>query len=174
MSAFDARADEFAAVAHSIWQYAELGYLEQQSSALLQEQLAAADFRIEQGVAGIPTAFIAERGSGRPVVALLAEFDALPGLSQQAVADVNWMVPTSDLGTATWVPGTASHSWQAVAVGGTDIGNKGMLVAAKVLALTAVDLFLRPDLSTRLCWGIGSRRWTIGSSGWPDSGIRVG
>ena len=78
----------------------------------------------------------------RPVVALLAEFDALPGLSQQAVADVNWMVPTSDLGTATWVPGTASHSWQAAAVGGTDIGNKGMLVAAKVLALTAVDLFL--------------------------------
>ena len=93
--------------------------------------MAAADFRIEQGVAGIPTAFIAERGSGRPVVALLAEFDALPGLSQQAVADVNWMVPTSDLGTATWVPGTASHSWQAVAVGGTDIGIKGMLVAAR-------------------------------------------
>jgi len=118
MSAFDARADEFAAVADSIWQYAELGYLEQQSSVLLQEQLAAAVFRIEQGVAGIPTAFIAERGSGRPVVALLAEFDALPGLSQQAVADVNWMVPTSDLGTATWVPCTASHSWQAVAVGG--------------------------------------------------------
>ena len=87
MSAFDARADELAAVAHSIWQYAELGYLEQQSSALLQEQLAAADFRIEQGVAGIPTAFIAERGSGRPVVAVLAEFDALPGLSQQAVAE---------------------------------------------------------------------------------------
>lgn len=143
--------------------------------------MAAADFRIEQGVAGIPTAFIAERGSVRPVVALLAEFDALPGLSQQAVAerrprvaDVSWMVPTSDLGTATWVPGTASHSWQAAAVGGTDIGNKGMLVAAKVLALTAVDLFLRPDLSTRLCWGIGSRRWAIGSSGWPDSGIWVG
>ena len=116
------------------------------------------------------------------MVALLAEFDALPGLSQQAVADVNWMVPTSDLGTATWVPCTASHSWQAVAVGGTDIGIKGMLVAAKVSDLTAVDLFLRPELvvagrtelSTRLCWGIGSRLWTIGSGGWPDSGIRVG
>jgi len=87
VAAIDARADEFAAVAHSIWQYAELGYLEQQSSALLQVQLAVADFRIEQGVAGIPTAFIAERVSGRPVVALLAEFDALPGLSQQAVAE---------------------------------------------------------------------------------------
>ena len=87
VAAIDARADEFAKVAHSIWEYAELGYLEEQSSALLQQQLKAAGFRIERGVAGIPTAFIAERGSGRPVVALLAEFDALPGLSQQAVAE---------------------------------------------------------------------------------------
>lgn len=85
-AAIDARAAEFAAVAHEIWEYAELGYLEEQSSALLKEQLKAAGFRIESGVAGIPTAFIAERGSGKPVVALLAEFDALPGLSQQAVA----------------------------------------------------------------------------------------
>ena len=47
---------------------------------------------------------------------------------------------------ATWVPGTASHSWQAVAAGGTTIGAKGMVVAAKTLALSAVDLFLRPDV----------------------------
>ncbi|HIG57216.1 MAG TPA: amidohydrolase [Candidatus Latescibacteria bacterium] len=85
-AAIDARADEFAEVAHAIWEYAELGYVEERSSALLQEQLVAAGFRLERGVAGIPTAFIAEYGSGRPVVALLAEFDALPGLSQQAVA----------------------------------------------------------------------------------------
>lgn len=42
------------------------------------------------------------------------------------------------------VPGTPAHSWQAVAAGGTDIGNKGMMVAAKTLALTAIELFLNP------------------------------
>lgn len=60
------------------------------------------------------------------------------------VGDVSWMVPTAGLGTATWVPGTSAHSWQAVAAGGTGIGAKGMLLAAKTLALTAVDLFSNP------------------------------
>jgi aminobenzoyl-glutamate utilization protein B len=57
------------------------------------------------------------------------------------VADVSWMVPTTGLYTATWVPGTPSHSWQALATSGTSIGVKGMLVAAKTLTLTAIDLF---------------------------------
>lgn len=60
------------------------------------------------------------------------------------VGDVSWVVPTIGLSTATWVPGTPPHSWQAVAAGGTSIGNKGMMVAAKVMALTAVDLFSDP------------------------------
>ena len=64
------------------------------------------------------------------------------------VADVSWMVPTGGVRTATWVPGTSAHSWQAIAAGGTTIGEKGMLVAAKTLAMTAVDLFTRPDLVT--------------------------
>jgi aminobenzoyl-glutamate utilization protein B len=55
--------------------------------------------------------------------------------------DVSWMVPTSTLSAATWVPGTAAHSWQAVAAGGTSIGEKGMMVAAKTLAFSAIDLF---------------------------------
>jgi aminobenzoyl-glutamate utilization protein B len=62
------------------------------------------------------------------------------------VADVSWVVPTVGLRTATWVPGTAAHSWQAVAAGGTSIGEKGMIVAAKTMAMTAVDLFTRPEL----------------------------
>lgn len=62
------------------------------------------------------------------------------------VGDVSWAVPTAGLRTATWVPGTAGHSWQAVAAGGTDIGNKGMVNAAKTLAMTAYDLFTNPDL----------------------------
>lgn len=55
--------------------------------------------------------------------------------------DVSWTVPTATLSTATWVPGTSAHTWQAIAAGGTSIGAKGMMVAAKTLALTAVDLF---------------------------------
>jgi aminobenzoyl-glutamate utilization protein B len=62
------------------------------------------------------------------------------------VGDVSWAVPTAGARVATWVPGTSSHSWQAVAAGGTSIGNKGMMVAAKVLARSAVELFLSPDV----------------------------
>jgi aminobenzoyl-glutamate utilization protein B len=62
------------------------------------------------------------------------------------VADVSWVVPTGGLRTATWVPGTPSHSWQAIAAGGTTIGLKGMTVAAKTLAMTAVDLMTNPTL----------------------------
>ncbi len=60
------------------------------------------------------------------------------------VGDVSWVVPTAGLRTATWVPGTASHTWQAVAAGGTEIGIRGMLLAAKVLATTSLDLFNDP------------------------------
>jgi len=62
------------------------------------------------------------------------------------VGDVSWVVPTVGLGAATWVPGTAAHSWQAVAAGGMSIGRRGMLVAAKTIALTAIDLFKKPAL----------------------------
>ncbi|MFT6934632.1 MAG: aminobenzoyl-glutamate utilization protein B, partial [Maribacter sp.] len=57
------------------------------------------------------------------------------------VGDVSFTVPTVGMGAATWVPGTPAHSWQAVAAGGTNIGNKGMMVAAKTLTLTAIELF---------------------------------
>ena len=62
------------------------------------------------------------------------------------VADVSWVVPTVGITTATWVPGTPAHSWQAIAAGGMSIGEKGMIVAAKTLAVTAVDLFTDDDL----------------------------
>jgi aminobenzoyl-glutamate utilization protein B len=71
------------------------------------------------------------------------------GMGSTDVADVSWMVPTAGLRTATWVPGTASHSWQAIAAGGTSIGTKGMMVAAKTLALSAMDLFLQPETITQ-------------------------
>jgi aminobenzoyl-glutamate utilization protein B len=70
-----------------IWHFAEPGYQEQKSSQLLSKMLSDADFEIQEKVAGIPTAFITSMkiGEGKPVLAFLAEFDALPGLSQAAV-----------------------------------------------------------------------------------------
>lgn len=69
----------------TIWKYAEVGYKETQSTALLQSRLKAAGFTIKAGVAGEPTAFVAsfKNGAG-PVIGVLAEYDALPGLSQLA------------------------------------------------------------------------------------------
>ena len=85
LSSLDAKAAAYAGVAKQIWGFAEVGYQETKSSALLQEQLRAAGFKVEAGVAGIPTAFVATIGSGQPVIGILGEFDALPGLSQDAV-----------------------------------------------------------------------------------------
>ena len=62
------------------------------------------------------------------------------------VGDVSWAAPTVGLYTATWVPGTPAHSWQAVAAGGMSIGHKGMLLAAKTLEATGRDLFTDPEL----------------------------
>ncbi|MFV0278515.1 MAG: amidohydrolase, partial [Parahaliea sp.] len=62
------------------------------------------------------------------------------------VGDVSWQVPTAEMRAATWVPGTAPHSWQAIAAGGMSIGHKGMMVAAKTMALTAADLYQDPAL----------------------------
>jgi len=77
--------DRFSQIALDIWGFAEMGYQEEQSSALLQETLAAAGFKITTNVAGIPTAFTAEYGTEGPVIAILGEYDALPGLSQKAI-----------------------------------------------------------------------------------------
>ena len=74
-------------VAKQIWDFAELGYHENKSSALLQAQLKDAGFAIKSGVADEPTAFVASYGEGKPVIAILGEFDALPGLSQKAVPE---------------------------------------------------------------------------------------
>jgi aminobenzoyl-glutamate utilization protein B len=57
------------------------------------------------------------------------------------VGDVSWAVPTVGFRAATWVPGSAAHSWQSTAASGMSIGQKGMIVAAKTLACTALDLF---------------------------------
>jgi aminobenzoyl-glutamate utilization protein B len=79
----------------------------------------------------------------------IGEFKVSPsgvGFGSTDVGDVSWVVPTAGLSTATWVPGTAAHSWQAVAAGGTSIGYKGMMMAAKTLALSMMDVYTNPTL----------------------------
>lgn len=80
------QADAAVALAKEIWNYAELSYEEVRSAAALMEALKKEGFAIEEGIAGIPTAFTAtfQSGSGKPVVGFLAEYDALAGLSQKA------------------------------------------------------------------------------------------
>ena len=85
LSRLNPHAETVTAVADKLWEWAELGYLETQSSALLQDTLATAGFEISAGIGGIPTAFTASFGSGTPVIGIMGEFDALPGISQAAV-----------------------------------------------------------------------------------------
>ena len=75
---------QFENIAMQIWDLAEVGYQEYKSSKLLQDALEDHGFKIQNNVANIPTAFIAEYGSGKPVIAILGEFDALPGVAQSA------------------------------------------------------------------------------------------
>lgn len=84
LASIDAKHDHYARVARQIWDHPELGFQEERSSALLQKTLADAGFSVEAGAAGMPTAFTASYGSGKPVIVLIGEFDALPGLSQAA------------------------------------------------------------------------------------------
>jgi aminobenzoyl-glutamate utilization protein B len=81
------RYDDYKKIALQIWDYAELGYKEVKSASLLQKTLSDAGFTVKAGVADIPTAFVATYGSGSPVIGILAEYDALPGLAQQALPE---------------------------------------------------------------------------------------
>ena len=80
----EAQAEMTSSLSDQIWDWAEVGYQEEKSSGLLQQTLKVEGFDVTAGVAGIPTAFVAEYGTGGPVIALLAEFDALPGVNQDA------------------------------------------------------------------------------------------
>ncbi|MGA1773798.1 MAG: M20/M25/M40 family metallo-hydrolase, partial [Flavobacteriaceae bacterium] len=81
----DQRLGTYEEVAMQIFDWAEMGYQEVQSSALLKKTLEDAGFNITSAVAEIPTAFVAEFGTDGPIIGILGEFDALPGISQKAV-----------------------------------------------------------------------------------------
>jgi len=87
LTELDSKNQFYGDIAQEIWHLAEMGYKEVKSVALLQNTLKNEGFKITEGVAGIPTAFIAEYGTEGPVIAILGEYDALPGLSQQAIPE---------------------------------------------------------------------------------------
>ncbi len=82
----DKHASEFIDLSDQVWGFAEVALLETRSSKALADYAERQGFRVERGVAGMPTAFVASYGEGRPIIGLLGEYDALPGLSQKAQA----------------------------------------------------------------------------------------
>lgn len=81
------RSGRLTQIADAIWSHPELAMEERRSSALLAEELERGGFAVERGVAGMPTAFVATWGSGAPAIGFLCEYDALPGLSNEAAAE---------------------------------------------------------------------------------------
>lgn len=80
----DSHSDELIKLSDAIWAHAEVAFEEAESSKMLADFAEKNGFSVERGVAGMPTAFVATYGSGKPVISILGEFDALPGISQKA------------------------------------------------------------------------------------------
>ena len=117
----DRQQPEAVALANDLWDFAELGYLEERSTARLSQYLEQQGFAVERGVAGMPTAFVATYGRGAPTLGILAEFDALPGLSQAAQPERAPVVEGAPghacghhlFGSASVVAGAAVARWLA-------------------------------------------------------------
>ena len=84
VAAVDAHSAELVDLADQIWAFAEPALLETRSAALLEDYFESEGFAVDRGVAGLPTAFVATYGDGRPIIGILGEYDALPGISQRA------------------------------------------------------------------------------------------
>ena len=84
MASVEAHEQALIAMSDSIWALAEPAFEEHESARILADYAEAQGLQVERGVAGIPTAFVATYGSGSPVISVLGEFDALPGISQKA------------------------------------------------------------------------------------------
>ncbi|MHC4159008.1 MAG: amidohydrolase [Planctomycetota bacterium] len=160
-ASIDARQSEYAQIAREIWGFAELAFLEVKSSLLLQSELKGEGFSVEAGVAGLETAFVATYGKGRPIIGILAEFDALPGMSQDAVAERKPLVKNGSghgcghnlFGTGSAAAGIAVKDWLTksgtagtIRVYGCPAEEKG---GGKVIMAEA-GLF--DDVDVVLCW----------------------
>lgn len=121
----DTRASEMTGISDKIWAAEELAFLETQSSKLLADYAEANGFKVERGVAETPTAFVATYGSGKPVIGILGEFDALPGLSQKTT-------PTKDPLHAGAPGHGCGHNLFGTASLGAAIAIKDLIAAGKL------------------------------------------
>lgn len=163
----DARADELKEVNRFIWRAAELGLQEHASAQRLIEFLEAAGFAVRQDLAGMSTAFVAEAGEGEPVIGLLAEYDALPGMSQKATPTREPREDGNDAGHACGhsVYGTASAAAAAAAAAAArEAGLPGTIrlygTPAEETGIGKVYMAragLFDDLDAVLHWHAGSR-----------------
>jgi len=88
----DEHREEFIEVSDKVWEYAELGLVEHKSAKLHVETLRKHGFKVDHGVAGMPTAFVATWGEGAPVIGFMGEYDSLPGISNKPVPHKEWLV----------------------------------------------------------------------------------
>ncbi|MBL1408729.1 amidohydrolase [Sphingobacterium faecale] len=156
-----------------IWSDPELGFLEVSSSGVLQKHLLESGFKVDAAVAGMPTSFIASYGSGSPVIGLLAEFDALPGLSQDTVPYRKALQQAGDghgcghnlLGTGAVAGAVAIKEWLdksqhqgTIKVFGApaEEGGGGKVYLARDGFLSGVDIMLDWHPSTRNAVDVGN------------------
>ena len=118
----DAKRDDFTALADRVWGMPETCYTEHRSVAEHLSELWRQGFTVTQNIAGIPTAVMGEAGEGGPVIAILGEYDALPGLSQEAGVAEHRPIPGNGnghgcghnlLGSAAMLAATAVKDWLA-------------------------------------------------------------
>jgi aminobenzoyl-glutamate utilization protein B len=93
VAAIEKHSAEIIGLSDQVWTFAETALLETRSSKLLADYIEGQGFTVERGVAGMPTAFVASYGAGRPIIGVLGEYDALPGLSQKAQAEKEALQP---------------------------------------------------------------------------------
>ncbi len=89
----DQEDEKLAYLAKAIWDHPEIALQEEFAANLLANELAQAGFAVERGVGQLPTAFVASWGSGKPIIGILGEYDALPGLSQQMATEIAAIQP---------------------------------------------------------------------------------
>ena len=151
----EAKRGTYADIAKQIWSFAEVGYQEEKSSALLQQQLKAAGFTVTASAADIPTAFVATFGSGKPVIGIVGEYDALPGLSQQPTSERRPITESAPghgcghnlLGTGSLAAAIALKEWLAAGHPGTlryygtpaEEGGSGKVYMVRAGLFTDVD-----------------------------------
>src|SRR3954447_7123350 len=155
----DSRAAHYGDVSRKIWEFAEVGFKENQSAALLKSELRAAGFTLAENVGGMPTAFTATWGQGKPVIGIMGEYDALPGLSQDTTPDRKPLVDGGPghgcghnlLGTASLFAAVTVKEWLAAnKIAGTvrfygtpaEEGGDGKLYMIRAGAFKDVDTVL--------------------------------